>query len=401
VNAAAADTFERKLFDLVESISQAQVDGAFTRALAAGIQQSFGQSLQLIACADLQVHGSAYAPAFAIGEPVWGNLPLALSVRTVQRRLRGSLWWVQRGLKYERDGTPAWCDAILLPIDRYLRHVLGLITVSMAAEEGQQREQAFHVLGQVIRLFTDRHQQHERLQEILTLARAQQVNLLQSELPPVPGYEIAAVSIEQEEVGGDYWQLIPLTRYSVAAAVADAKGKGFEAAMLVTGLHSALHVVNETPFKVAYKVQLLNRSLAQKGDLRNLISLFYAEFEEEGRVIYANCSHPPPMVVRADGEIDMLSAGGLFLGLDPTTEYRSGVCELNSGDVVVIYTDGWTELFNDQGEEFGADRLREVIRSMHGREPREVIDRVQQTCDEFRADAPFDDDRTLLVLKKN
>ncbi|MGD0923531.1 MAG: SpoIIE family protein phosphatase, partial [Terriglobia bacterium] len=314
--------------------------------------REFGNSLHLLATAEFRREDSRYEITWSQGEPLWDMLDRGLSYRSVQRRLSGQSWWIQRGLRRQAEGREDWYDLIFIPADRELRHVLGLITPSMAGKEGQQREADFQVLGRLIRFFGDRQHQQERLQEILTLAREQQMSLLPPELPSLPGYQAAQRSVPAQEVGGDYYQIIPLGPGSFAAAIADAKGKGFEAAVLATALHAALHVVNATPFEVVHKVRLVNRSLAEQGKQRNLISLFYGEFDDQGRLLYVNCSHPPPIVVRSDG-LEELAEGGLFLGLDPGSEYRMGVCELRSGDLLVAYTDGWTELSNEQNEEFG------------------------------------------------
>ena len=296
--------FERQLFDLIEGVSKAERRGQFARALVEGVHRQFAQQLGLVAVAELRPVGARYEIGTTAGEPLWRDLDGSYSVRALQRRLQGQLWWIQRGLKRQGAGQTLWYDLILIPIGRDLKHVLGLLTLSMAGEEGMEREASFSVLSQLIRLFVDRHHQQERLNEILSLARDQQLSLLPATLPSVPGYDVLGRSIPAEEVGGDYYQVIPLSSTSAALAVADAKGHGFEAAVLATGLHAALRVVNETPFKVTHKLRLLNRSLAERGEIRNLVSLFYGEFESEGRVIYANCSHPPPFVVRGDGAND-------------------------------------------------------------------------------------------------
>ena len=78
-----------------------------------------------------------------------------------------------------------------------------------------------------------------------------------------------------------------------------------------------------------------------------------------------------------------------------------GVCELHSGDLLVAYTDGWTELSNEQNEDFGAERLREAVRPAHGAAPHSVIDLIEKACDAFRNGQPFNDDRTLLVIRRD
>jgi serine phosphatase RsbU (regulator of sigma subunit) len=392
---------ERRLFNLIEGVSQSERDtGRFARALLESMLREFGDSLHLLAVAEFRRQESRYEIAWSQGEPLWDLLDRGLSSRNLHRHLSGQPWWIQRGLHRKAEDREDWYDLIFIPRDRELRQVLGLITSSMAGEEGQQREAEFQVLARLIRLFCDRQDHHERLQEIMTLAREQQMSILQPEVPSLHGYQTAQRSVPAQEVGGDYYQIIPLGGGNFAAAVADAKGKGFEAAVLVTALHAALHVANATPFKVEHKVRLINRALAAQGTQRNLISLFYGEFDDQGRLFYVNCSHPPPIVVRSDG-IEELADGGLFLGLDPASDYRAGVCELRSGDLLVAYTDGWTELLNEQNEEFGAERLRDIVRPAYAAAPHSVIDHIEKACDAFRKELPFYDDRTLLVIRRD
>lgn len=416
--------FERRLFDFIETISRAEREGSFSRGLTDGIAREFGQQLHIVAAATFKPQGARYEAAYTVftgaaaaaarGRAAAGTPPAqpaaeadpwaiangALAARTLQRRLRDQLWYIQRGLRQETAEGTRWYDLILIPVARDLDRVLGLLTESLAGEEGRARERQFEVMGQLIRLFVDRHHQRARLQEILTLAREQQLSLLQPALPAMPGYRMGALLLPAEEVGGDYYQVFMLEHALFGFAVADAKGKGFEAAVQVTGLHAALRVANEMPLKLIHKIGLVNRAMALQGEFRNLISLFLAEADPFGRLLYVNCSHPPAILVRAEG-VEELSEGGRFLGLDARGEYRFGIAELRPGDLLVAYTDGWTELFNDQGQEFGAERMREVLRPLHGREPQEVMERIQSATDAFRGEIGFEDDRTLYVLRKD
>ncbi len=391
--------FERKLFDLIENTSRGHRQGDFTQGLAQNLQRELGAALELVSTAVFQPDGTRYERIYSSDEAPWVGLEPNLSLRTWQRRLDGNLWWIQRGLRREGPEGPAWYDLLLIPVGPKQQRVLGLLTRSLAGIEGEEREAAFQVMGRLVRLFVDRHHQQQRLREILSLAREQQLSLLQTALPQAPGYEIAGFSIPAEEVGGDYFQVLPIGPSNTAFVVADAKGKGFEAAVLITGVHTALRVVSETHFKVTYKVGLLNRSLVQPGEIRNLVTMFYSELDATGRIIYTNCSHPAPLLVRAQ-EVEELTAGGVFLGLAPETQYPLGVCEMRSGDLLVAYTDGWSELFNESGEEFGPERIRETVRGLHGAQPRQAIDAIQAACETFRGSAPYHDDRTLLVARK-
>ncbi|HZT74906.1 MAG TPA: SpoIIE family protein phosphatase [Terriglobales bacterium] len=415
--------FDRQLFDFIESVSREERQGSFSRALADGIARQFGAVLRIAAAGSFKPRGARYEPAYTVVPALaaagaadgagaapaataetaspWAGTEAVLATRSLQRKLLGQTWFIQRGLRRDTAAGPRWYDLILIPVARDLSRVLGLLTDSLAGEEGAERERQFAVMGQLVRLFVDRHHHQARLQEILTLAREQQLSLLPPALPAVPGYRIAALSLPAEEVGGDYYQVFPLEHELVALALSDAKGKGFEAAMQVTGLHAALRVANSLPLKLLHKIGLVNRAMLQPGEFRNLISLFFAEADAYGRLLYVNCAHPPALWVRPAGQVEELSVGGRFLGLDAEGEYRFGIAELRSGDLLVIYSDGWSEVFNEQGEEFGAERVREVVRPLHGREPGEVIERLQSAADAFRGDSPFTDDRTVLVVRKD
>src|SRR5690348_4700147 len=156
-----ARIFERKLFDLIENISKAQREGSFVRALAEGLFREFGAQLGLVAAAEFHPEGNRYEMVFSVGAPLWSLIDYSLPVRSVQRRLADQLWWIQRGLKQETEQGTQWHDLLLIPIGHDLNHIMGLLTTSLAGEEGQEREAQFHVLGQLIRLFVDRHHQRE------------------------------------------------------------------------------------------------------------------------------------------------------------------------------------------------------------------------------------------------
>jgi serine phosphatase RsbU (regulator of sigma subunit) len=392
-------SYDRQLFDLIERISTTRVEGAFARSLAEGIYEEFRELLQIEGTGVLRPQAGSYVLTDSTGEGPWDRA-LPMSVRAVQRRLAAHAWWVRRGLQRDRDGESQWFDLILIPIDPDLRHVLGIITRSLAGDEGANRELRFNVMAQLIRLAVDRYRNRERLDEIFAAARNQQLSLLPAQIPALPGFQAAGISIPAEEVGGDYYHVSTLQEGSVAAAIADAKGKGFEAAMLATALHYGLRIIVQSPYKVAHKAGLLNRSLVQReGELHNLITMFYAELDPDGRIVYVNCSHPPPLVVHKNS-MEELSDGGLFLGLSAETRYRFGLGGMNPGDLLIMYTDGWTETFNDRDEEFGLDRLRSITEGCHDWTPDAVIELIQREVEAFRGDTPIQDDRTLLVLKK-
>jgi sigma-B regulation protein RsbU (phosphoserine phosphatase) len=131
------------------------------------------------------------------------------------------------------------------------------------------------------------------------------------------------------------------------------------------------------------------------------VTLFAAELEPEtGRLTYINAGHNPPLVGRANGDIDQLSAGGLPLGLMSFAEYEIGQLDLGPGDALVVYSDGVSEANNLEGEEFGMDRLINVVRSNLGSSAAGIRDKVESALSAFTQTAPANDDITLVIAKR-
>jgi sigma-B regulation protein RsbU (phosphoserine phosphatase) len=129
--------------------------------------------------------------------------------------------------------------------------------------------------------------------------------------------------------------------------------------------------------------------------------LFVAELEPlTGDLKFINAGHNPPLIGRADGTIDQLASGGLPLGIMPFAEYEVGHAQLNSGDVLIIYSDGVTEANNLKEDEFGIDRLTEVLRSNITRTASGIRDQVESALSSFTGLAPANDDITLVIVKK-
>ena len=129
--------------------------------------------------------------------------------------------------------------------------------------------------------------------------------------------------------------------------------------------------------------------------------MFVAELEPlSGDLKFINAGHNPPLIGRADGSIDQLASGGLPLGIMPFAEYEVGHATLNAGDVLVIYSDGVTEANNLNEDEFGIDRLTEVLKANIDRTASGIRDKVESALSSFTGLAPANDDITLVIVKK-
>jgi sigma-B regulation protein RsbU (phosphoserine phosphatase) len=184
-------------------------------------------------------------------------------------------------------------------------------------------------------------------------------------------------------------------------ALGDVSGKGTAAALLMSSLHAAIHgqVAAKTPLDQT--VISVNEYLAENTPANRFVTLFIAELEPEtGYLKFINAGHNPPLIGRADGSIELLSSGGLPLGIMPYAEYEVGHAQLDPGDVLVVYSDGVSEANNLEGDEFGLDRLTEVVRANIKRSASGMRDKVESALSTFTGTAPANDDITLVIVKK-
>jgi len=246
----------------------------------------------------------------------------------------------------------------------------------------------------------------ERLDRELEIGSEIQAQLLPRSSPVFSDFSLAARFQNANRVGGDYYDFIPIwgtDRWAVV--IGDVMGKGVPAGLLMTmtrGMLRAEVLRQECPSRI---LQHLNRVMYV--DLENssrFVTLFYSELNPETRTLcYANAAHNPPLYWNAKkGELSTLDTPGMLIGLNPHSEYEQSCITLHSGDVVVYYTDGLTELSNGQDDRFGEDRLREATRwaVTHHRDPQIILDHI---FSEVLAFAPkgqgINDDMTLIILQ--
>jgi phosphoserine phosphatase RsbU/P len=228
-----------------------------------------------------------------------------------------------------------------------------------------------------------------------------QQGLLPTRAPKVPGIELAGHNAACRTVGGDYYDFIPYADGRVAIALGDVSGKAMPAALLMTSLHARVRVLAEEPPDVAEMMTKLNRATAANCPSNRFITFFFSVLDPRtGELVYANAGHNPPMIVRADGNIDQLQGGGLLMGIMPSARYEAYRIVLNPGDSLVLYSDGVTEAANPDGEEFGEERLARILHENHTRGPHEILEAVTSAVSDFSGGAPVADDLTLVVAKR-
>jgi sigma-B regulation protein RsbU (phosphoserine phosphatase) len=241
----------------------------------------------------------------------------------------------------------------------------------------------------------------ERTRE-LECAREVQERLFPQTCPPIAGLDYAGACRPALGVGGDYYDFIRLSGTELGIAIGDVSGKGIPAALLMATLRAYLH--GQTLHRVTDLAEVmvtLNRLVYESSSANRYATFFYAQYDASTRVLeYVNAGHNPPLIVRTRGDrhdILRLEAGGPVIGLMQDCAYRQERVTLEEGDVLVLFTDGIIEAMNAAGEEWGEERLTQVVESNRALPARELIDHITRTSDEFVAGAAQYDDMTLIT----
>jgi sigma-B regulation protein RsbU (phosphoserine phosphatase) len=239
----------------------------------------------------------------------------------------------------------------------------------------------------------------EKLEEELGLARTIQERLLPNPLPSVDDLDMAAMNVPSQQVGGDYYDVIRRGD-DLYLAIADVTGKGIPASLLMANLQAMLHVLTPVAGGLGDVTGRINDIICRNTPSDKFISFFWARYGiGTGVLEYVNAGHNPPFVFRPDGEVAGLSEGGMLLGALPTfAPYIDGSFRLRDGDVVVMYTDGVTEALNEGDEEYGEDRLRDVVRLNLALDAAGIQAAIVQDVRCFTNDT-YSDDITILVVK--
>jgi phosphoserine phosphatase RsbU/P len=234
-------------------------------------------------------------------------------------------------------------------------------------------------------------------EEDLRRAREIQESLLPKAIPQVPGFELAAAWQPARAVGGDYYDVVRLDQNRLGVCIADVVGKGVSAALLMANVQAIVRAFaggSESPAQLCDRV---NSVLCGNIDIGKFVTFFYGVLDASQRTFqYCNAGHPRPIVLSSDS-IRELSEGGAVLGVFPNWKYEDATIELCSGDRLLLFTDGITEAAAADGQEFGEDKLAEVVKSSHIVSAAELNARVLARVNEFCA-GHFQDDATLLVI---
>jgi len=239
----------------------------------------------------------------------------------------------------------------------------------------------------------------QKLQEQMAVAREIQRGLLPEKLPETPGIRVAGRIRFCLDVAGDYYDVLPLGDGRTLVAVGDVAGKGVGAALLMSNLQASLRAVQGVGVTLPEVMARINRLICENTPPEMFITLFVAIVDPQGKTVsYVNAGHNYPVLCRGSGEIVRLSEGGLLLGIYPEAIFEEGKADLRSGETLLMFTDGVSEATNDTDEEFGEERIAEILRSERCEHLEEVLENLEGAVRRFRGRETFEDDFTLLAV---
>jgi serine phosphatase RsbU (regulator of sigma subunit) len=303
-----------------------------------------------------------------------------------------------RRVAYEPAGSPsatsdeqatAWGGAFARfeDIDHNSFALVSLDEVSRAVEAQRQ-------------VAAERREAERRAAHELEIARQVQARLFPQRLPELQSLEYAGACVQTHQVGGDYYDFLDLGQARVSMVLGDIAGKGIAAALLMANLQANLRSLCATAAEQPeHLLQSVNRLFYENTDDNAYATLFYSEFDDRTcRLRYANCGHLPGLIVQSDGTVKRLSSTATVLGLFPEWQCHTSEFQLCPGDLFTIFTDGITEAVNHRDEEFGEDRLLDVMRRDRDLSPRNIVRAVLDEVRQFSGNQQRDD-VTLIVAR--
>jgi len=414
---------------ILEALSEEVRSIVEKQPLLERVATKISESLYIPRVAVLLENGGWYRPAFAIGYPAALDADFSETSGTVQQLKREASperiyfddekSWVNSPLltEQERLKLVSLDPQLLIPLT-VKQKLLGIISL------GQKRSEAPYSNGDVRLLKSVAMQtalalsnaeltsaigieigRREKLNREIEIAREVQERLFPQRLPEIAGLDYFGRCRTALGVGGDYYDFLALPDGKLGVALGDVSGKGIAAALTMASLQASLRAdAMRAGNDIAGLITRVNAMLYDASTEDRYATLFYAQYDPAThRLSYVNAGHCPPILVRSTANhaaVERLDqAGGTVVGLLPECAYEQAEISLAPGDLLVIYTDGFSEAMNPNLEEWGEERLIHAIASCAGLPAKDSISKIIQAADAFASGAAQSDDMTLVILR--
>jgi sigma-B regulation protein RsbU (phosphoserine phosphatase) len=240
----------------------------------------------------------------------------------------------------------------------------------------------------------------QRMEEELSLAREIQKHLLPTITPSTDGFELAGYNLPSKEVGGDYYDFIPLENKRIGIAIGDISGKGIPAALLMSNLQAALRISASRASSTHDVIHQLNHHITRTTSPEKYATFFYGVFDIRNQSLeYTNAGHNYPILFHRSGKQTLLREGGVIIGVLEDAQYVTQRVKLSAGDFIILYTDGVTEALNQADQEFGESRLAQAAERAAHQTAQSILDYILESVIDFTHGHLQADDLTLVVMK--
>ncbi len=238
----------------------------------------------------------------------------------------------------------------------------------------------------------------EKLEKELETAKSIQKSLLPQKIISPENFEIAGTSKSARQVGGDYYDVIPLNEEETLIAIGDVSGKGVQAALLMANLQAFLKSISKLDYSIEEATALINDLVSENTRMGNFITFFWGKLNNATREFhYVNAGHNPPLLIVKD-KVTRLKKGGILLGVSKTViPYQSEKVIVPAGARLVLFTDGITEALNHNMEEYGEERLTELVKNFRG-SSEELLDAILYDVNRHADGKEQYDDITCVVI---
>lgn len=244
--------------------------------------------------------------------------------------------------------------------------------------------------------------QKKRLESELVVASEVQKALLPERPDCIPGVQVSSINIPARIVGGDLFDIFRITHAQLGVSIGDVSGKGAPASILMAMLYAGFKSLLKEIYPVVEVVARLNNLLTETTVAGHFVTFFYGIIDVENKQLtYTNAGHNPPILIHRDKTVERLETGGIVLGFLKNQEYIQKSLELRSGDYLILFTDGITEVKNSQGEEFGEERLIKFLKRHYHREPKELRTLLLNEIKKYSLQEELTDDVTLVITYIN
>ncbi len=244
--------------------------------------------------------------------------------------------------------------------------------------------------------------QLERRKKELEIAQQIQESFLPHTIPVIKNYDLAASSIPAQEVGGDFYDFIPITSKQTGLTIGDVSGKGIPAALFMAFSRTLLRAKACRNPGVGRMIESANNFINEEPHSNMFVTLFYSVLDNARNTLtFVNAGHNPPLLLRKKtGDIVRLSTGGVVLGAMKGLKMNEKTIDLQTGDLLVLYTDGITEAINQQEDQFGEERLIELLKENQELSSGDLKNLIIDQVYDFASGTSQADDITLMVLRR-